>query len=73
MTASITFFDALVAKNGNINYRCLFRWFCCEEGDDNNVIAFFYGGGVVKKEMATSGFLLSFFLFLFVWSFGLVH
>jgi hypothetical protein len=32
-------------------------------------VAFFYGGGVVKKAMVVSGFLLSFFLFVFVWSF----
>jgi hypothetical protein len=73
MTASVTFFDALIAKNGNINYRCLLQWFCCEKGDNNNVIALFYGGGVVNKAMATNGFLLSFFLFLFIWFFGLVH
>ncbi len=69
MIVSVTFFDGFAAKNGDGNYHRLFRWFCCEKGDGSNVITFFYGGHVVKKVMATSGFLLSFFLFLFLWSF----
>jgi hypothetical protein len=67
-TTSITFFDGFVVKKGNDSCHHLFQWFCYEEGDGNNVVAFSYGGGVVEKTMATSGFLFSFFLFLFFWS-----
>jgi len=68
-TTSVTFFNGFVAKNGNSNYLRLFWWFCYEEGDDTNVVTLFYGGSVVKKVMVVSGHLLSFFLYLFLWSF----
>jgi len=69
MTAFVTLFDGFVAKKGDNNCRHLFRWFCCEKSDGNIAIAFFYGGGVVKKAVVTYNFLISFFLFLFLWSF----
>jgi hypothetical protein len=59
MTASITFFDGFVAKNGDLH---LFSWFCYKEGDGSNVVTFFYGGGVVKKTMAINCFFFLFFL-----------
>jgi hypothetical protein len=65
MTTSITFFDGFATRQNDNNCHSLFRWFYCEEGDDNNI----YGGGVVKKAMATCHCLLSFFLFLLLWSF----
>jgi hypothetical protein len=55
MITFITFFDGVVAKKGDDNYRNLFQWFCCEKGDGNNVVTFFYGGGGgVKKAMVAS-------------------
>ncbi len=66
MAIVVTFFDGFATKKGDGNCSCLLRWFCYEEGNDSNVIAFFYGGGVAKKAMATSFFLLSFFLFSLV-------
>jgi len=70
--ASITFFDGFVAKKGDGNYRCLFRWFCYEQGDDSNVVTFFYGSGVVKKVIASCHRFLSFFFFFLFGPFGLV-
>jgi hypothetical protein len=57
---SVTFFDGFVVKNGDGNYRHLFKWFCCKEGDGNNVVTFFYASGIVKK-VTTIGSRLFFF------------